>query len=175
MQPSFHCVANLGDVTPLIYGGAFVLIDKRGVYATELAILEPYGSDDLSDPTGWRLYTVICDRLTRIKNDKGEPTALSDNRFHPDEEAWWASEQGLHAKASWLGCSLTDLFDRALSSDPIELASFYLDLFNYHGSGEFDTEPRELSRKQASLFCRKMTAQINQTSEWLDGWGFTLS
>jgi hypothetical protein len=37
-QPSWKCICNLGDATPLEYGGAFLMIDETGVYDPELVV-----------------------------------------------------------------------------------------------------------------------------------------
>ena len=39
-QPSYFCIANLGDSDPFLYGGAFVCIDRRGIYDPILLIYD---------------------------------------------------------------------------------------------------------------------------------------
>jgi hypothetical protein len=168
-QPSFHCVANIGDATPFVHGGAFVLVDRRGTYAPELLILEVEGKDRYGDPTGWKVYTVTCGRLTAIKV-YGVPVALSDNHFHVDYPAWFGSVSDIESLSAFTGENVEDNIKRALSSEPAKLASYYLDLFRYHGSANFDVEPRELNRKQAKTFCARMREQIQEAAQWRDGY-----
>ena len=50
-QPSWKVIANLGDATPLEYGGAFLLVDETGVYCPELIVWdEPTVNDH---PISW--------------------------------------------------------------------------------------------------------------------------
>lgn len=168
-QPSFHCVANIGDATPFVHGGAFVLVDKRGIYAPELLILEPEGEDRYGDPVSWKLYNVACERLTTIKS-YGVCVALSDNRLHVDCPAWFGDMKNVEMLSSFTGESVADNIQRAVSSEPARFASYYLDLFRYHGSANFDVEPRELNRKQAKAFCARMQEEIREAAQWRDGY-----
>ena len=46
-QPVWSCIANLGDVNPIDYGGYFVYIDTTGVYPPEAELLiAPSDNDD---------------------------------------------------------------------------------------------------------------------------------
>jgi hypothetical protein len=170
MQPSFHCIANIGDATPLLHGGAFVMVDKRGCYSPELLILEPSGSDRYGDPTKWTRYSVTCDRLTAIKNANGVYAALSDNRYRVDHPAWFATPGYLDCLTSFTGETVEDVIKRAASSDPVSLASFYKELFDYYGAAEFQTEPCELDRKEAKALCRAMAEQVKEASAWHEGY-----
>ncbi|NCC40917.1 MAG: hypothetical protein EOM21_16010 [Gammaproteobacteria bacterium] len=71
-QPVWKVIHNLGDATPLEYGGAFLLVDETGVYAPELIVWdEPtmngvpisnlYSTDaeDVAARMGWELYNRI--------------------------------------------------------------------------------------------------------------------
>jgi hypothetical protein len=169
-QPSFHCIANIGDATPLVYGGAFVLVDLRGCYDPELLILEPEGSDRYGDPTSWERYAIICDRLTAIKNKTGEYVALSDNPFHVDHPAWFGTEEDLQSLASFAGMSVHELVLEATSSNPVHRASFYRRLLDCHGPVNFEAEPEEMSRKEAKALCLAMAGQIVEARSWHDGW-----
>lgn len=71
-QPSWKLLTNLGDVTPLEYGGAFLLVDETGVYDSELVVWEEptmnsvpisnlYTTDaeEVAARMGWELYNRI--------------------------------------------------------------------------------------------------------------------
>jgi len=73
-QPSWHCIANLGDATPEDHGGAFVLVDKRGIYTPELWLCEPGERDG----SGAQWSTILLEQLTPCPSAKEN---LGDNRF----------------------------------------------------------------------------------------------
>jgi len=50
-QPVWNVIANLGDATPLEYGGAFLRIDETGVYDPELVAWDEPTVD--RSPIGW--------------------------------------------------------------------------------------------------------------------------
>lgn len=167
-QPSFYCIANIGDATPLVHGGAFVLVDLRGCYDPELLILEPHGSDRYGDPTHWKRFSIVCERLTAIKDGDGNCVALSDNPFHVDYPAWFGTEENLQSLASSTGVSVHELVTEAIS--PVHRASFYQKLLDYHGSVNFQAEPQEMNRKEAKALCTAMKQQIEEAGSWHDGW-----
>jgi hypothetical protein len=54
LQPSYWCIENLGDVDPLQHGGKFVCIDRRGVYAPIMLILqEPENKRGFAMKSNW--------------------------------------------------------------------------------------------------------------------------
>ena len=118
-QPNFKCVANLGDVTPWDYGGAFVLVDQTGVYTPELRVFEkPIGTmyDD---------YTILLEKCTYING------VLSDNKYHPDTPAWFADS--VPNIASFIGVEELQILKQFCSNSPIERAWAYLAVYQYHG------------------------------------------
>lgn len=169
-QPSFHCIANIGDATPILHGGAFVLVDLRGCYDPELLILEPHGSDRYGDPTHWKHFSILCERLTAIKDGDGNCVALSDNPFHVDCPAWFGTEENLQSLAGSTGASVYELVFEATSSNPVNRASFYQKLLDCCGSVNFGAEPQEMNRKEAKALCAAMKRQIEEARAWHDGW-----
>ena len=124
-QPNFKCVANLGDVTPWDYGGAFVLVDQTGVYTPELRVFEkPIG-------TMYDEYTILLEKCTYING------VLSDNKYHPDTPAWFA--KALVGTAEATGISELDLINWFCSSEILERAWAYLTVYLYHGPQGFPT------------------------------------
>jgi hypothetical protein len=168
MQPSFHCVANLGDENPLIHGGAFVMVDRRGIFSTELLILEPVGNDHWSDPTSWNLYTILCERLTAIMVD-GVIVALSDNQFRPHLPALFATEDNLKDLSKCFDVPVKNLITRALDSNPVTLASFYLNVYNFNG---LDSYPEKLTIGKAKKLCNATARQMEKYNKLKDGYGF---
>ena len=168
-QPSYWCVANIGDRTPMAYGGAFVMVDMRGVYPTELIIFEASGEDRYGDPTSFRRLSIQCDRLTAIKND-GKFVALSDNKYHTDHSVWWGTEKDLPNLASYHGESVNDLVQKFVTSDPVELALAYKCVYEYNGLEVEEHDWVEMTEKEAKAFCKAMERQAVQASTWHDGY-----
>jgi len=175
-QPSFWCVANIGDADPYEHGGAFVLVDRRGIYCPELIVMTD--SDDSSE---CRLaYSIRLERLTAVKQamsvvDDQSSSALgwigvSDNRFHPNLCAWFGNCASLSSVARFIGSSFDKLIVDLLSSDPVTLASAYKSLADYHGPLNFDSDPQTLSGEKAKLMCDRFLAQIEESRTWHDGY-----
>src|ERR1039458_5750984 len=57
-------VAQLGDASPIDYGGYFIYEDDTGVYAPEGELLESPDTDET--PEGWKVYRFSLDRLKQI-------------------------------------------------------------------------------------------------------------
>lgn len=170
LQPSFWCVANIGDVDPLNHGGAFVLVDRRGNYCPELHILEPIGEDDYGDPTSWELYKVLMENCTLFRDGNGEPV-LSDNCHHPTSCAWFADGDDLASLASYIGATVDSLCDLFVGN-LLQRATAWKVVHDYHGP---QSEPGILNRKEASRLCRRMLRQLKASESWHDGSGATVN
>lgn len=144
-QPEWKCIAQLGDSTPLEYGGAWILVDATGVYSPEMEIYDP--------ETG-SASRLILDQCTYVNG------ILGDNKFHPAHAAWFASPESekdnrpqdttyLSMVCDTVGCDFDDLVSRLCSPDPIARASGYLDLVSYHGEYEFDQYPAYYTPREA--------------------------
>jgi len=154
-QPSWHCIANLGDVNPLDYGGRFVMIDKRGIYTPELWV---YVEESKS------LYTIVLERCFDTGNYE-----VSDNRFHTKKPAWFGGHGDLLSVARSVGTTHYHLMRTLCSSDPLERASAYYDIALCHGIMNFDEQPIEFTIKEARYIIKRLLSQIAQASKWEDG------
>lgn len=170
-QPSWWCVANIGDADPYEHGGAFVLVDRRGVYAPELILIESF-----DDSSSRRLSNIVLDRLTVIKDrsaNTGRPeddwAGLSDNKYHVDSVAWFGDLDDLQDVASFIGDDLYSFMRTLLSNDPVDRALGYKALADYHGVTNFDT-PQELTEEKAKLMCSRFLKQIEGSESWHDGY-----
>lgn len=150
-QPEWQFVANLGDASPLDYGGLFVYIDKTGVYAPEMERLEL--DDEEDENTTYTAYRVVLDKCTYING------VLSDNQYHPDHSAWFApsdkeiaerpQDSNLYGVASYVGMEIGELRRLFCSDDPCELAEAYRAVLDYHGWDNGDSYPLKLTRAEA--------------------------
>lgn len=155
-QPSWHCIANQGDTDPLEHGGAFVLVDKRGVYTPELWV---YAPDQKT------LARVMLDLCTRCPSDEN---SVSDNRFHADSPAWFGEKKDLESVASFIGMSDWQFRDLLTSSNPLDRAEGYSALLSYWGAENFGgAEP--ITDKDVRLLCNVMRRQIAAAGNWKDG------
>jgi hypothetical protein len=175
-QPSYWCIANIGDADPYEHGGAFVLVDRRGIYCPELVTVESF------DDSGQRIvHNIQLERLTIVKSTK--PVAehevhkangwigVSDNRFHTDTRAWFGIRSSLRQVAACIADKDVDSFISDLvSSDPITVAFAYKALADYHGYANFDEYPNTVSAEKAELMCNKFLAQIEESQTWHDGY-----
>ena len=131
-QPAWKCVAQLGDVNPLDYGGLWVLIDTTGVYSPE---------GELYDVNTQRVYRFILEDCTFTHG------VLSDNKYHPDQPAWFAD--ALRDVADFIGAETRTLIDMFISADPVERARAWQAVGDYFGWDNLDCYPLLLTRSEA--------------------------
>jgi hypothetical protein len=134
-QPQWKRIANLGDVNPVEYGGYFVYTDRTKVYPPEAELLRT--PDDGGE--GWTIHRFILDRCTFVDG------VLSDNAYHPELPTWFAKD--LAAVASFIGSTELDLINGLCSDDPIDRASAYRAIGEYHGFDNFDGYPRQYTKR----------------------------
>lgn len=138
-QPRWRVIENLGDVNPIEHGGFFVYRDLTGRYPEEAEIWEPPESDE-SRARGY-VYRLILERCTYVDE------ILSDNEFHPDFPAWFASD--VDQAASSVGLDRDELVRSLCSADPIDRAFAYRELVALHGPFNFDEDPLRLTTEEA--------------------------
>lgn len=176
-QPVWKFIQNLGDASPLEYGGLFVYIDETGVYAPECTVIECddaaaneiQSCGDCEDDSApcerhkslvcWREYRVTLDRCTLTANEDGT-YFLSDNQFHPLQAAWFATPEEYRATRPQDTTYLSNVVDYAgfesidelrsafCSEDPLERAQAYRAVWDYHGIENFDSYPLEWRAEQ---------------------------
>jgi hypothetical protein len=159
-QPSYFCIANLGDVDPFEHGGAFVCIDRRGIYDPILLIYD----EDFD-----RRSEITLERCHKIVDDKEDFLGVGDNRFHPKCKTWFSDD--LHSSCDFVGWEFDEFIDLLTSQDVVKLASAYLTLVGYYGVLEFDHDPYVYeNKKDAKHFCDQMLKQIEESKTWHDGY-----
>ena len=160
-QPSWHCIANLGDATPNVHGGAFVLIDKRGIYTPELWIVTPDDEDPNDDKPRATLCRVMLDECFRTTPHGSE---VSDNKYHQQSPAWF----DLESLASTYGTDAYSLASQLTSSNPLDRAQVYQALVEYYGAENFGgADP--MTGKESAALCRKFLRQEKAAAAWKDG------
>jgi len=143
-------IANLGDVNPYEYGGYFVFIDETGEYPPEAELLVP---PDEYDGKKYIVYRFVLEPCTY------ENGILSDNPFHKDHPAWFATPESERAErpqdTTYLRsiCECMDIDEDKLirlfcSDDPIERAEAWRCVGGYHGYHELDSYPLQLTRRE---------------------------
>ena len=135
-QPEWECIANLGDVNPIEHGGKFVLVDKTGVYAPEMEVLEK----EYHTRNNWRVWRFILEPHTYING------VLSDNPYHPDKPVWYADD--ITGVAESCGVEPEELIRNLCSEDARERAEGYYCLFTSLSADSFDCYPLDLDRAE---------------------------
>ncbi len=114
-------------------------VDKTGKYSPELDLYEDWrefldeDTQPMPDGGWWERATIVLDRCW---NENG---VLSDNIFHLDYPAWFASD--LNRAANSVGMEYEYLVDLFCNDDPSNLAWAYDCLTGYWGRHEFDSYP----------------------------------
>lgn len=149
-QPDWECIAQLGDASPTEYGGYWIFRDKTGVYAPEGEYLF-CPDDDESDE--FEAYRFSLDKCTFING------ILSDNRFHPECCAWWATTpekmkarpqdgRGLEDIGNCMGFTVDELVAMFTSDNITERAQAYRMVGEYHGFENLDSYQLQLTRAE---------------------------
>lgn len=160
-QPSYFCIANLGDADPFEHGGAFVCIDRRGIYDPILLIYD----QDLR-----KRSEITLEPCHLYKSLKEHLISVGTNNFHPDIYPEWFSDS-ISDAARFCGQNFYDFVSDLISKNVVKRAGAYLNLIYYHGVFEFDHYPYIYEdEKDAERFCDKMLAQIEESKTWWDGY-----
>jgi hypothetical protein len=136
-QPDWKCIAQLGDVSPMEYGGTWLFVDKTGVYCPELEFLLERDEESKL----YTVYRILCEKCTF------ENGILSDNKFHKDYPAWFAKD--IESVASCVDVESSELIEQLCSDDALQRATGYLNLVSYYGHYEFDDYPLTLKALEA--------------------------
>lgn len=156
-QPAQFCIANLGDNSPLDHGGAFLLVDRRGIYAPMMWVWEP---------EEMKLYRFDIPKCIPVF---GDCDSVTDNPYHPDRPVWFGHEEKLRSVASTCGMYTHNLRDALTNHDPRERAHAYLNVANHFGLHEFDHYPDTMTRGEAKELIQRLCAQIVVADQWKDG------
>jgi len=157
-QPSWHCIANLGDINPETEGGQFLMVDKRGGYTPELWIF---------NLATWAAVDLI--QCYEVKNEDFGFPAVSDNKYYMDKPSWFGSREQLLSVAKSHGSDLYDLKNKLCSACPALRAQGYIMLVNSYGVENFDSYSVVRTRAETKSLCKKLMRQAAQADKWRDG------
>lgn len=133
-------IGHLGDVNPVEHNGAVVLVDPELPDRPEMEVMVNY-SDFADDSDHVKIFRFEIRRCTFVDG------VLSDNEFHPEHPAWFASH--LDSIEHCNGYEAGHLVEALCSEDLMVRAQAYYDLLYFHGEEEFDQEPLILSTREA--------------------------
>ena len=147
-QPEWELVMQIGDINPTKYGGAWIFRDKTGVYDPELEILDV---DDDGNGTVSRLVMESCTFQNGI---------LSDNKYHPNEPAWFADKLDRIGQFAGLDINGPGMVEKLTSLDILDRADAWMLLADYFGRMEFDQYP-------LTLTAREIEERYNEDKYWV--------
>lgn len=154
-QPEWKLIAQLGDVNPIEHGGLFLYEDKTGVYAPELAFVDKFeiGESELEQWVEHRLTMEPCTYLNGI---------LSDNKFHPEHPAWFASKIGQVADFAGYADKEEMISHLCGNEGIICRARAWASLVSYHGPHEFDGYPLSFNRDEITARYPRETWRVGR-------------
>lgn len=130
-QPKWKLVAQLGDTSPVEYGGYFILEDTTGVYDPEGWFLQSPDTDE--SPEGWVLFRFTFEPCTY------ENGVLSDNKFHKNNPAWFADD--IEQLANFIGAKPEELTTQLVTGTIVDRAYAWQSIGCYHGFDNLDSYP----------------------------------
>lgn len=165
-QPSWHCVANLGDVNPFEHGGKFLMIDRRGIYPAELWVFSEWQEESPQ----MTLHTIVLKPCFLIRNETRGGYDVGANVYHTYSPEWFGDRSSTAEVSSFVGMDREE-FCRLFCGNPYNRAIAYDAVASYYGLAEFDQSPRTFTTKrEAKAFCNRMLSQIKKAEALPDGW-----
>jgi hypothetical protein len=149
-------IANLGDSSPLEYGGYFLYRQENGDFEAEK--LDEPTECELDDPEArWTVRRVCLDRCKLQRSEDGASVYLVSFKYDPatyshplpQYEAWFAKH--LSAVASYIGSTREALEEQLCSADGRERALAYQAIADTEGWDNFDSYPLELSLEEVEI------------------------
>lgn len=167
LQPSYWCIESLGDIDPVQYGGKFVCIDRRGIYAPIMLILqEPENKKRLC-------YEIELEQCFIVRDSGGEMKGVGANHCHAHLTEWFGDYSDLEGVASFAGYNSEKALAELLSSQNVlDRAQAYGSVVDYFGAHQFDQGPRAYDKRGAEDFVALMFRQSAESRSWRDGFGF---
>lgn len=137
-QPEWEFIANLGDASPLDYGGYFVYRDKTGVYEEEAELL--LVDDEQDENSTYTVYRIMLER-SKLIDGYLVPFRYDRTWTHPLEryDEWF--HERLNDVASSIGSTKEELERALISADPLVRADAYRAIGDYHGWENLDPSP----------------------------------
>jgi len=134
-QPSWKFIANLGDASPLDYGGYFVYRDDTGVYSEEAEHLV------LDEDGRYTIFRFILEQLKMVDNFWLIPVKYESSWAHPAQayDKWFHKD--LESVASSMGTTKNELEVAFTSPNPLVRAEAYRMVGDYLGWENLDHEP----------------------------------
>lgn len=148
-QPKWEFVTNLGNASPIDYGGYFLYRDTTGVYGFEAEVLQE--PPDCDKKKRWTVYRVCLDQYKIVKKDYTEymvPMGYDDTWTHAIHQYAPWFQGGIHAVAECLGTTGEELLEALCSNDGKKIAWAYQCLGSFHGFENFDSDPLILKRSE---------------------------
>lgn len=165
-QPAWKFVANLGDASPIEYGGMFLYEDETGVYAPELEKLdEPTDDEDAdSDDARWTVRRVTLDKLKLHRQE--DTLYLVSDAYEPSWPypasqyvEWFVKD--LADVADTMGTTRQEL-ETALCGDDIQARAWaYQCVYDHHGWDNGDSYPLSLTRKEVEARYERQNRPAN--------------
>lgn len=149
-QPSWKFLENLGDASPLEYGGLFVYVDTTGVFPAEMERVELEDEEAETDSTRYVVHRVVLERCSFIDG------VLSDNEHHRALPAWFAKD--LHFVAASQDYPIDELRADFCDENPLARARAWRAVLDHHGWANGDSEPLTLTRAEAEERYREIVA-----------------
>jgi hypothetical protein len=141
-QPSWKFVTNLGDATPLEYGGLFIYTDETGVYPPEMERVKPIEDEQLEiHRVSLDRYKMLDGHLVPYNYDVTWPHL--PRAYNP----WFAEDLG--KVADYVDMKKEHIVDALCSDDPVRLAAAYRAIGDYHGWENLDSYPHTVSQDEA--------------------------
>lgn len=145
-QPKWKFVGNIGDASPLEYGGFFVFVDETGTYEAEAEVYDPdehtahrFTLEQYQKFPSGIVAKSWVENPYRIKS--GEDPEIRANH------AWWYDK--LDELCETNGITRKWFINSICSEDTIQLALAYRELILYFGPDEFDQYPLRLTETEA--------------------------
>ena len=151
-QPVWKFLANLGDATPLEYGGYFVYEDTTRVYGFEAERIEPNNDNTLM------VHRVCLDRCKEVQDGDHlylVPFTYDASWPHPvaSYDEWFAKD--LAGVASYVDSTEEDLRASLCSEDGLKRAEAYRNIYDTHGWANGDEYPRTFTQSEAKKRYKK--------------------